>query len=75
MKKVLAIVAVVIGIGCLWAAYVYWTTPADALPGYFPGFDPAMAGIHMKHGLAALIVGLALFVFAWFSTGKKQASR
>jgi len=54
-------------------AYVYWTTPASALPSYFPGFDPTLAGVHFKHGLAALIVGIALFVFAWFESGPKKA--
>ena len=26
----------------------------------------------MKHGIAAFLVGLACFVFAWFNTGPKK---
>ncbi len=74
MKKTLSIIAVILGIGCLVAAYLYLTTPANILPSYFPGFDPTLMGIHTKHGIAALVVGLALFVFAWFySADKKKA--
>ena len=29
---------------------------------------------HIKHGIAAFVVGLALFVFAWFSLGKKKSA-
>jgi hypothetical protein len=72
MKKTLSIIAVIFGIGCLIAAYVYWTTPANMLPSFMPGFDPSLAGVHVKHGIAALVVGVALFVFAWFYSGKKK---
>ena len=72
MKKALTIIAVVAGLGCLVAAYVYWTTPANALPSFFPGFDPSLAGVHVKHGIAALVVGAALLIYAWFASGKKK---
>lgn len=74
MKKTLTILALILGIGCLYITFVYWTTPANALPSFFPGYDPTLAGVHFKHGLAALIVGIALFVFAWFESGTKKAS-
>jgi len=74
MKKSLTIISVVVGVGCLVAAYIYWTTPANMLPTVMPGFDPSLTTIHIKHGLAALIVGIALFVFAWFRSGKKKPS-
>jgi hypothetical protein len=74
MKKSLSIIAVILGIGCLIAAYMYWTMPANALPSFMPGFDPLLAGIHTKHGIAALVAGLALFIFAWFYSGKKNSA-
>ncbi len=67
------IVAIVIGLVCLYVAFVYWTTPANALPSFFPGFDPTLAGVHTKHGIAAFVVAIALFIFAWFESGKKKA--
>jgi hypothetical protein len=72
MKKSLVIIAALVGIGFLVLAWVYWTTPANALPSYLPGHDPAIMAVHVKHGLGALIVALALFVFAWFQSGKKK---
>jgi hypothetical protein len=71
MKKTLNIVAVVLGVACLILALVYWLTPADALPMFLPGYDAAMATPHIKHGIAALVVGLALFIYAWFASAKK----
>jgi len=75
MKKALMVVAVIVGVVCLYVAFVYWTTPANALPTFFPGFDPSLTGIHLKHGLAALVVAIALFVFAWFQSGPKKLSQ
>ena len=72
--KPLAIVAVVLGVLFVGLAIYYWVTPANALPSFVPGYDPALTGIHFKHGLAALILGVLLFVYSWFSTGKKNAS-
>lgn len=72
MKRATAIAAIVLGIVFLGLAFFYWTTPANALPTYFPGYDAAMAGVHFKHGLASLILAALLFVYAWFATGKKK---
>jgi hypothetical protein len=75
MKRALAIAAIVVGVICLILAYIYWTTPASGLPAFFPGYDPTMAGIHFKHGLAALILAILLFIYAWFATGKKNRAQ
>ncbi len=74
MNKTLNVLAVVLGVIFVGLAVFYWITPASALPSFFPGYNPAMSAVHFKHGLGALIVGLALFVFAWFRTGKKKAT-
>lgn len=71
MKKTLNVLAVVIGALFVILAFVYWTTPASALPSYLPGYDPVMNTVHFKHGLGAIIVAAAFFVFVWFRTGKK----
>jgi hypothetical protein len=71
MKKTLMVLAVIFGIGCIALAIFYWMTPADVLPTFMPGYDAAMSTPHIKHGLASLVVGLALLVYAWFASAKK----
>ena len=73
MKKLQIIIGVLVGVICLGFAAVYWTTPAGSLPGWLPGFIAGSSEIHVKHGIAALMVAIAAFVFAWFSIGKKKA--
>jgi hypothetical protein len=70
-NKTLSVLAVVLGIVFVIVALVYWITPAGSLPSFMPGFIAGSAIIHVKHGLAALIVGALLFVYAWFASGKK----
>jgi hypothetical protein len=72
MKKAIVIIAVLLGILFIGLAIVYWTTPASALPHFLPGYDPAMAGVHVKHGLAAFALAILLFIYVWFATGKKK---
>lgn len=76
MRK-LAIPAVVLGIILLVVAVVYLVTPAHSLPGFFPGHVSASSSEaghhHTKHGIAAIVVALALFAFAWFATGPSHS--
>jgi uncharacterized membrane protein len=71
MKKTLNIFAVVLGIVFVVLAIYYWLTPADMLPVFLPGYSTAMTTPHIKHGIASLVVGLALLVYAWFASAKK----
>lgn len=41
------------------------------LPAFLPGHSVAMTTPHIKHGIASLVVGLALLVYAWFASAKK----
>ena len=41
-------------------------------PSFFPGHQAGSSHHHVKHGIAAFLVGLACFVFAWFRTGPKR---
>jgi hypothetical protein len=50
-------------------AVVYWAEPARSLPSFFPGHKSGSAHHHVKHGIAAFIVGLAALAFAWFQSG------
>ena len=66
MQKTLVWVSLTLGVACIAAAVMYFVTPAGNLPAYIPGFIADSTKIHYKHGIGALILGLALFAFAWF---------
>jgi hypothetical protein len=53
-------------------AVVYFAEPAKSLPSFFPGHSSGSTHHHVKHGVAALVVGLALLAFAWFQTGPRE---
>jgi len=65
----LVLPAVALGILFLAIAIVYWVDPAGSLPSFFPGHESGSSHHHVKHGIAAAIVALGCFVFAWFQTG------
>jgi NADH:ubiquinone oxidoreductase subunit 5 (subunit L)/multisubunit Na+/H+ antiporter MnhA subunit len=70
--------AVLLGVLLVAVAIVYFVEPQHSLPSFFPGHssptDPEAAHHHTKHGIAALVVALACFAFAWFQSGPKSAS-
>ena len=75
-RKPLVALALVLGVALIVVAAVYWAEPARSLPSFFPGHRAGSAHHHVKHGIAAFLVGLACFAFAWFNTGpKKSAAR
>jgi len=70
--RLLVALAVIAGIVLIVIAAVYWAEPAKSLPGFFPGHQAGSGHHHVKHGIAAFLVGLACLVFAWFRTGPKR---
>jgi len=71
-RRLLAGIAVVLGIALIAVAIVYWAEPAKSLPSFFPGHQACTSHHHTKHGIASFLVGLACFAFAWFNTGPKK---
>jgi Na+/H+ antiporter NhaD/arsenite permease-like protein len=71
----LVVPAVILGIVLIVVAVIYFVEPEHSLPSFFPGHGSASSAEanhhHTKHGIAALVVALACFVFAWFQTGPK----
>lgn len=65
---------IVIGIVCIVVAIIYFSETAGRLPSFFPGHQSGSSHHHTKHGIAALVVGLAAFVGAWITTGRKRAT-
>lgn len=74
MKKPVVWISIIIGIVLIALAIYYWVTPAGSLASFMPGYEPGIATVHFKHGLAALIVGVAAFIFAWFQSAPKKVS-
>jgi hypothetical protein len=68
-NRSLILPAVVLGIVLLVVAVVYWVDSASALPSFFPGHEAGSSHHHVKHGIAAAIVAIGCFVFAWFQSG------
>jgi hypothetical protein len=64
--------AIVLGLALIVLAVVYWAEPAKSLPSWIPGHESGSGHHHIKHGIAAFLVGLALLVFAWFQTGRRK---
>jgi Na+/H+ antiporter NhaD/arsenite permease-like protein len=77
MRK-LILPAVVLGVVLIVVAVIYFVQPEHSLPSFFPGHSSATSAEashhHTKHGIAAIVVALACFAFAWFATGPKASS-
>jgi uncharacterized membrane protein HdeD (DUF308 family) len=72
-KRPLVILAILAGIVFIIIGIVYFAEPAKSLPGFFPGHQSGSSHHHTKHGIAAVLVGIGCFVFAWFQSGPRSA--
>jgi len=73
-RKLLVVLALILGTVLVAIAVVYWAEPARSLPSFFPGHEAGSNHHHGKHGIAAFLVGLACFAFAWFNSGPKKSA-
>jgi hypothetical protein len=74
-NRALVVSAAVVGVLLIVVAIIYWVQTADALPSWLPGHEAGSSHHHVKHGIAALFVGVALLVYAWFQTGSGRGER
>ena len=72
--RLLVVLSIVVGILLIIVGIVYWVEPARSLPGFFPGHEAGSAHHHVKHGIAAFLVGVACLVFAWFRSGPRRTA-
>ena len=72
---VVIVVAVVIGIALVALGIYYWVEPAGSLASFVPGHEAGSGHHHVKHGIAAFLLGVALLIFAWFQTGARARAR
>jgi hypothetical protein len=61
--------AVALGVLLIALAVAYWALSAGSLPAFLPGHAAGSAHHHIKHGIAAFLLGVACLVYAWFQTG------
>ena len=71
-RRVYMVLLIIIGVALIALAIYYWVTPAGSLPSFFPGHLAGSAHKHVKHGVAALLVGIACFLGAWMLSGKQR---
>jgi hypothetical protein len=68
-RRDLVLPAVIAGVLLVALALLYFVDSADSLPSFIPGHEAGSAHHHVKHGVAALFLGVGAFIFAWFQTG------
>jgi hypothetical protein len=73
-NRQLILPAVVLGTALIVIAIIYWVSTANGLPSFFPGHQTGSTTHHFKHGLAAFLLGLVCYVFAWFQTGPARGT-
>ena len=71
-NRVLVVVAVVVGVLLIALGVLYWAEPARSLPSFLPGHESGSGHHHVKHGIAAFLLGLACLAFAWFRSGPRN---
>jgi len=73
MNKPVIILAVVLGVLLIILGLVYFMLPASNLPHFIPGYQAGLMKHHRTHAVGSLLLGLGLFAFAWFQSGKKSS--
>jgi hypothetical protein len=69
-RRGLIIPLVLLGLVLIVIGVIYIADTASSLPSFFPGHQSATTSHHhVKHGIAALVLGAGCFVLAWFQTG------
>ncbi len=71
-NTLLVVIALVAGVALIGLGIYYWVEPAGSLPSWLPGYTAGSGHHHVKHGIAAFLVGLACLVFAWFRSAPKK---
>ena len=54
-------------------AILYFSVPANEFAPWFPGYDPELTRVRMKHGILSLVVGAGLFGYAWYRSRGRSA--
>ncbi|GAC1353842.1 MAG: hypothetical protein NVS4B8_20720 [Herpetosiphon sp.] len=71
--KPLVLLSILVGVVLMVLAVIYVLQPAQSLPHFLPGYDPALARHHYKHAIGAFFLGLGAFAYGWFGSGRRSA--
>ena len=76
MRRVLALVLLIVGIAAVVAGVLYLTQPAHSLPTFFPGYAAHEVAKHTKRGYAGIALGAVLVIVAFVValTGPRRRS-
>jgi hypothetical protein len=69
-----AVIAVVLGLVCLWVAVIYLSRAADDLPRIFPGHSANSEHYRLLYGVTMVIAGTALITCAALGTRLVRAA-
>ena len=73
--RLLAGLAALVGLALIAVGVIYIALNEHDIPSFFPGHVSHPASHHhVKHGIAAILLGLACLAFAWFRTGPRERS-
>jgi hypothetical protein len=71
--RLLAALAAILGFVLIAVGVIYIALDEHHIPSFFPGHvSHASNHHHVKHGIAAILLGLASLAFAWFRSGPRQ---
>lgn len=71
--RLLVVLATVLGVILIVIGIVYIAFNEHDIPSFFPGHVSHPSNHHhVKHGIAAILLGLACFAFAWFRSGPRN---
>ena len=71
--RLLAALAALLGLVLIAVGIVYIALNEHDIPSFFPGHvSHASSHHHVKHGIAAILLGLACLAFAWFRSGPRE---
>jgi amino acid permease len=71
--RLLAVLAAIVGIALIVVGVIYIALNEHSIPSFFPGHvSHPSSHHHVKHGIAAILLGLACLAFAWFRTGPRD---
>jgi hypothetical protein len=73
-SRLIPILAAIAGVALIIIGIVYFVESAGSLPSFFPGHEAGSSHVHVKHGIAAVVLGLGAFVLAWFQSGPKRST-
>ena len=71
----LTVLLIVVGLAFIALASYYALSPASALPSFFPGHQAGSPHHHLKHAALAAVIGVVIWVGAWFSTVPSKPRR